>query len=283
VLIECVQVCNEYSDFLAETLPHNKSQVDRLIVVTAPEDVSTIQLCDYWDVEVVKTDALGTRWGDWHKGRGIQAGLDQFKFDGWALHLDADIALPPRTRALLERADLDKTTLYGVDRQLVPSYDAWRDHLALPHIQTDGYHVRPGGFEVMPRFNAWHLHGYTPAGYFQLWHPHTSGIKTYPSDHNGGDRTDVLFSQQWDRSHRQLLPEFLAYHLESEKAPMGANWGGRRTRHFGPEPRRRPDDYRHRRYDHHRHHRDRHEWPVYSEHERHEREERERHDREAGR
>ena len=49
--------------------------------------------------------------------------------------------------------------------------------------------------KVMPRFNAWHMGGYAPPGFLQLWHPHASGVTTYPEDHNGGDRTDVIDSE----------------------------------------------------------------------------------------
>lgn len=262
MILEAVTTCVDYADFLAATLPHNRPLFDRYVVVTSPEDSATLQVCDYFDVEVVKTDAFGSRWGDWHKGRGINAGLQVLQkpgggFRGWAVHLDADVVLPPRARVLLERASLDKASLYGVDRLRVPSWDEWRDHLAMPHIQTDGYHVRfDSRFEVMPRFNAWHIGGYAPVGYFQLWHPHVSGIRSYPDDHNGGDKTDVLFAQQWGRDKRQLLPEFAVYHLDSGFHVQGANWGGRTTARFGPDPTRRPSDYPHRHHHHHRHHND---------------------------
>jgi hypothetical protein len=264
--LEAVTTCVQCADFLAATLPLNRPQFDRYVVVTSPEDSATQQVCDFWDVEVVKTDAFGSRWGEWRKALGINAGLQQLgigagaiytpKSPGWILHLDADIALPPRARTMLDRADLDRTVLYGADRLRVPSYEAWQDHLSMPHVQTDGYHVRMDPrFEVMPRFNAWHINGYAPPGYFQLWHPQASGIKEYPGDHNGGDKTDVLFTQQWPRAKRSLLGEFAVYHLDSGINVQGANWGGRVTERFGPQPSREPNDYPHRHHHHHKHHR----------------------------
>ena len=40
---------------------------------------------------------------------------------------------------------------------------------------------------------------------------------------------------QWPRNKRAFIPEIVCYHLESEKANMGANWNGRATKQFAPE------------------------------------------------
>jgi hypothetical protein len=254
VNLEAVVVSVDYSDFLTETLPTILRQVDRMVVVTAPEDVETQRVCDAYDCEVVLTDVIRSRWGEFAKAKGINAGLEFLKCDGWVLHIDADIALPSRTRVLLDHAELDRSVLHGADRLKVPSYDSWRAHQAMPAIQQDGYHVRLDAFQVMPRFNAWHIGGYAPVGYFQLWHPGVSGVSAYPDDHTEADRTDVLFASQWDRAHRALLPELAVYHLESEPAAQGTNWGGRQTMRFGPPPAFPPNRWQHRRDRHHKHH-----------------------------
>jgi hypothetical protein len=54
--------------------------------------------------------------------------------------------------------------------------------------------------------------------------------------HSDAARTDVQFGLQWDRERRALVPELVVLHLESEDAGVGANWSGRTTRPFGPEP-----------------------------------------------
>lgn len=74
--------------------------------------------------------------------------------------------------------------------------------------------------------------GYIPIGFFQLWHAGSTEIKKYPEVHGNAARTDMQFALQWPRTKRSFLPELVVYHLESEPAPMGANWNGRKTKTF---------------------------------------------------
>jgi hypothetical protein len=83
-------------------------------------------------------------------------------------------------------------------------------------------------------------YGYVPIGYFQLWHQSSDTrkgvrLRRYPDSHSDAARADVKFALQWDRRRRQLLPEVIVAHLESEPCPTGANWKGRKTRRFGPD------------------------------------------------
>jgi hypothetical protein len=106
---------------------------------------------------------------------------------------------------------------------------------------THSYHnlvKPPPGFSIGSRW-ADHEIGYVPIGFFQMWHSHSEYYKgtrsrPYPTEHNDACRTDVQFGMKWDRRHRELLPEFFVVHLESQEAPNGANWCGRKTRRFGP-------------------------------------------------
>ena len=265
--LEAVTVSVEYSDLLAASLGQNllAGRFDRMVVVTTPEDQATQRVCDAYDVEVVLTDAFESRWGKMRKARGVDAGLQHLELDGWVLHLDADIVLPPRTRTLLEHSELNADTLYGTDRLKVPDYESWQAHQALPTIQHDGYHVRLDAFPIMPRFNAWHLNGYAPPGFFQLWNPGASGVTRYPGDHSAADRSDMVFAGSWPRAKRALVPELAVYHLESEPAAQGTNWGGRQTKRFGPQPSHPDPEFHHhyqrREHRHHRHHWHRPPWP----------------------
>lgn len=229
--LECVIVCRDYSDFLCYTLPHNKQLFDRLVVVTSKEDKKTQKLCEFYHVHCLICPELSLP-GMW-KGDAIDLGLRKLDCDGWVLHLDADIWLPPQTRRLLERACLDPTQVYGADRFNVRGANEWLKFLREPLLQheCEAYIHLNNDFEVATRVMA-HDTGWIPIGFFQLWHPLVSGCRTYPKKHSDAGRTDMLFSKQWPRSKRGFIPEIVCYHLESEDAGMGTNWEGRQTAEF---------------------------------------------------
>lgn len=244
--LEAVTVCVNYADFLAETLPLNKPLFDRIVVVTTPEDKATQRVCEYWHVECVQTRAFGIEHGRFQKAAGINVGLRALSQDGWVVHLDADVVLPPLTRRIIENADLDKRQLYGADRHNIVGYKAWRKHVRRPQLQQEaGIYVHADRYRVATRFAPMDRGGYIPIGFFQLWNPRGSGVRTYPDGPkaNAGS-SDMLFAAQWPRSRRALIPEVIPYHLESERARQGANWSGRKTRPFAhqhhlPHPRAR--------------------------------------------
>src|ERR1700722_4679961 len=97
--LECVTVCVGYGDFLRETLPYNMRHFDRYVVVTTEHDTETQNLCKHLGVECLVTDLM-SRDGLFAKSRGIDYGLANLRGNGWIVHLDADIWLPPQTRHL---------------------------------------------------------------------------------------------------------------------------------------------------------------------------------------
>lgn len=233
--IECVIVCHDYSDFLRHTLPHNKHLFDKIVVVTSPEDLETKRVCEFYHVECVRTDVMKTAEGKFCKGAGINAGLAKLDKDGWVLHLDADIWLPPQTRILLERADLNPQMVYGIDRFNVRGFHQWHEFLAqlpLQHEDNTYIHLNRCGLDVGTRIMQGHMGGWISIGFFQLWHPKHSCICRYPEGHTNAGREDLLFTNQWARRDRGFIPEIIGYHLESEDAGYGTNWGGRKTSRF---------------------------------------------------
>jgi hypothetical protein len=230
--MEAVIVCDKYHDFLRETLPHNKTLFDRVVVVTSYEDKETQRVCEFYHVKCVKTDVLQTRHGEFHKAKGINEGLKELEMTGWVAHLDADMWLPVLTREILKRANLDITMVYGIDRFVVKGMKEWikfkqdirLQHEAETYIHMDAF---PLGTRVMQG-----LGGYAPIGFFQYWNPIGSNVFDYPAEHGTAARTDVRFAQLWPRAKRGFIPEIIGYHLESVDAHMAANWSGRTTKSF---------------------------------------------------
>ncbi len=273
--VEAITVCIGYGDFLKETARANRSLVDDLVVVTSPDDHETRGVCKEMSIRHVLSEEH-RRDGPFNKARLIQRALDQIGARDWILHLDADVVLPRGFRCYLDWAHLDERTIYGADRCNVVGWEAWRairdaggwDNHRYGCVQCFHNAGSVGGRHVPC------LHGYVPIGFFQLWHGSAMidrGFhqKRYPLNHGDAARTDVQFALQWDRRYRQLLPEVIVLHLESEQAAQGANWCGRTTRAFGPSnsqssvascPLQKPEDRRGGRCDpgQDRHHRHRH-------------------------
>lgn len=229
--IEAVIVCKDYGDFLEETLPRNLQGLDGVSVVTHPEDKRTKTLCNKLGVSCIETEVMHHGGDAFNKGRAINLGLAHLRHDGWLLHLDADILLPDRFRNSLSQAGLNPKNIYGADRLNIKNYENWKNHKnkRRPQWQHGCLVIPNEEFPMGVRLVHGH-YGYCPIGYFQLWH--STAKKRYPIAQGSAEHTDVLFSVQWPRENRVLLPEFFVYHLESEAAPMGKNWGGRKTKQF---------------------------------------------------
>lgn len=232
--LECVVTCVGYGDFLAETLPLNRSLFNQLVVVTSPDDKETQRVCEFYHTKCIKTEEFQSHRGHFCKGAGINVGLSHLEKDAWILQMDGDIVLPPLTRVILEKLELDTTHVYGCDRFMVPSYDAWRRFMVMPKLNSENETwTHLDAFPIGVRVSRGHK--FTPIGFFQLWHK-DSGILEYPAGHTGAARDDMSFAEKWPRHKRSFLPELTVYHLESEPVVMGANWNGRKTASFGPAP-----------------------------------------------
>jgi hypothetical protein len=242
--LEGIIVCVNYSDFLAHTLPHNKNHFDNLIVITDTKDEKTKKLCEYYHVRCIQTDIFYENGDSFNKGAAINYGLSQLENKGWVIHLDADIYLPPLTRNILENIPLEPHKIYGADRLMCPSYEKWMEFINDPQkIQEGWVYIHMNIFPIGVRIAEYNNKdaGYEPIGYFQLWNPKGSDVFNYPTQHDYCDRTDVLFCKKFARKDRELLPEIIVIHLESEGLSvdaMGKNWKGRKTKLFQPDSNR---------------------------------------------
>jgi hypothetical protein len=243
--LEAVIVCVNYSDFLAHTLPANRSLFNNMVVVTDIKDAATLAICNKYNVRCIQTDAFYKN-GGFNKAAGINEGLKVLHQTDWVVHLDADILLPPLTRHILEKTPLDPTKIYGIDRLMCPTYPAWMNYYESVESVHQGWaftHLNhfPAGTrlvqygEYLPEGEG-SPDGWVPIGFFQMWRPQAISHAPYPEKHGAADRTDVQHAKRYDRAHRELLPEIVAIHLDSEDAPMGSNWSGRKTARFGSQP-----------------------------------------------
>src|SRR6516225_8633279 len=135
--IEAVIVSVDYADFLAETLPHNLPHFDRTLVITAPHDRATQDVCRRLSVPFYATNIFFKDGSKFNKARGVDFGLSFLRDNDWIVQLDADTYLPPMTRKWLEWRALDRESIYGVDRVNCVGYDAWRKFVAVHSLQHD--------------------------------------------------------------------------------------------------------------------------------------------------
>lgn len=231
--LEAMTVCVDYADFLDESLSHNLHHFDEFVVVTSHEDRATQNVCARHGVTCVETDVFTMRGEKFNKGLAINLGLAHLRHLDWVLHLDADIVVPDRFRTMLNRAHLERDCIYGADRVNVVGRELWQKVKGSGAFSRQFHHR----YLVQPHsecpLGARLLHnefGWCPIGFFQLWH--SSANKRYPVNQGSAEHTDVLFSLQWPVPQRRLLPTAFVYHLESERAQMGANWSGRTTKAF---------------------------------------------------
>jgi hypothetical protein len=244
--IEAVTVCVGCADFLGEAETYNRGLIDRLVVVTTPDDQETRTLCRNRGMECLLTeDFRRSGPGTFDKSRGVDRALQMLTHQDWVMHLDCDIVLPGHFRETLEDAHLDPQGVYGCDRVMIRSWEEWqavqKSNFLRDYSRREHHSVCwPTGYSIGARW-ADTVQGYVPIGFLQLWHSSADmwwGIRTkrYPTvGHSDASRTDVQFALQWDRRHRHLIPELIVLHLESEPAPVGVNWKGRKTKRFGPE------------------------------------------------
>lgn len=249
--IEAVTVCVNCADFLEAVIPYNLPMFHRWIIVTTKDDTETRELCRKYALECLVTNE-GHKTGDFNKGRMIARALHHTSADGWRLHIDSDIALPRTFLKSLKMAQLHEDKIYGCDRLMIKSYEAWQKFQLTGYLDGNGFKdshatVFSAGIEVGARWTGVHV-GYVPIGFFQLWHSSQDEwrgvkVKGYPECHGSAARSDVQQALYWDRNHRELLPELIVAHIESEPCKTGTNWNGRKTVRFGPKKPVAVDDF----------------------------------------
>lgn len=222
--VEVLVPCLHYSDFLSLTLPVTRRLFNSVTVITAPDDLQTIQLCAACDVFAFQTDAWSTHGASFNKAAALNEYLSTLKAahqDCWILLLDADILFVESiTRHL---AHLDQGGLYSIRRRLCETEADLGDFLdgALPF---ESFHVN-----VPPIVNG-RVWGRRPTsnpagllGYLQLWHlTGARGLRTLPESQTAA-KYDVQFGLSFPEHLRKYLDCREVLHLGTPKV----NWRGR--------------------------------------------------------
>ena len=226
MFLEAVIVCVDFGDFLSTTLPINRREFSRTIVVTSPED----ELTEKVSVENGATLLLTTRYrenGTFNKGKAINDGLALCKKRGWVVLLDADISFPRhfhrRLSINLKREPMQGQTLYGLHRLMCPSYQEWL------HYLRHRTHVWRLDKRRGPRKK--------PAGYFQLWNaremPNVRYPENYPDkpDAFGGYHGDLAFARSFPRCRHLEAPYLI--HLDAKGNGGASDYAGRTSPRWG--------------------------------------------------
>jgi hypothetical protein len=230
--IEAVTVCVDYADFAQHALPANKKHFDAYTVVTAPDDRETRALCDDLGIHCSLTVDLRPYNGI-AKARAINLGMaGDVVSDRWMVLVDADIVLPAHTRLTFETIGLDEGCLYGIDREPM-TRRSW-NRRGVPRPAGPVIAQAPSG---VWRIGHQDMGGWWPLGFFQMWHPRSTGISCYPTELSlsaraSGRTTDREFAALWPRERRRFIPELMAAHLVSRGARPKENWMGRITARF---------------------------------------------------
>ena len=215
--MNAITVCVEYGDSLKATLPENARHFEKVIVVTALQDVETIKIVQgVENAWLWVTDAFTRDGAMFNKGRALEEGLRLLKPQGWTVIFDADTLMPDA----MDFSQIEPGNLYSPYRRLLAAVGLLADAPRWEKFE-EGPEKRTGEF----------------GGYFFLFHAEDPVLKTrpwYPTrwTHAGG--SDTEFAEKWPAERRKRLP-FEVLHM----GPLGQNWCGRHTAMAdGKEPER---------------------------------------------
>lgn len=225
---DCVIACTGYDDFLAKTLKHNVGKFNKIIVVTKPNDIKTIECCEVHNIRCIQTQAWEYGGATLNKGRALNVGLDEVSSD-WVCVIDADIIVPKAIRT----GNLDPRVLYSAKRRMCESFVDYADceltgitSASIKKFPIDRVPVRrleDGKLAVWgnPHCKTSNVAGIL--GYFQMWNRKRYRVK-FPTNFGFAHSYDVRFALHWPEDLRKWL-RMNVLHL----GQTHLNWKGRIT------------------------------------------------------
>lgn len=205
--MKAILVSYQYSDLLVTTLPRNIHHFESVHVVTAPQDVATIDVAKVCGAQVYQTDAFWRHGAAFNKWLALEEALDdcELRKSGWLCLMDADVIWPQK----LPVFPMEKGFLYAPLRRM---FFPWPRHLPAESEWT--------AYPLHSNVQEW-------AGYSQIFHADDPVLGSPPWHetnwtHAGG--ADSFFQAKWPAA-RKVRPPFEVLHL----GEAGVNWAGRVT------------------------------------------------------
>jgi|GEM_PF-487003 len=237
--LQAVTICINYADYL-ECIVENRKHFDRWVVMTAPADQATHDLCALHGIECQDSALLRTDGKDFHavhnkgpilnealeylahapksslpaqtgagssEAHGLETPLED---PGWCVIFDADVLLPRHFRERVLALPLEPGAIYAAGgRKFCESREQF--DLLRPHEPWE---------RLVSRYSQ-------ALGFFNLFH-----LGTHPNRYpvrkpglNGHD--DWLFTTSFLEQRRKTLP-FTVIHV----GPAAENWGGRISKRY---------------------------------------------------
>jgi hypothetical protein len=195
-----VCVCIQYSDYLAETLPHNRPLFRSFYIITEASDTKTVELATTHDCVVLyttKTHENGAAFNFSGMMFDAQTSIHPRHPDSWIVKLDADIYVPDTIWTDINVDSLNKNGVYGLIRHVYNTIDDYKRG-AVSCIDKGDVGV---------------------VGYFQLY---WNKRKYYPKWSRNCSNCDLVFMR--DFPIQQTFP-IVCFHFGEKRK----NWNGRAT------------------------------------------------------
>lgn len=210
--LRAFSVCVDYWDYLDVCATYNRHHFSEWVVVTAPHDYMTRDVCHDHDIKTHTTDAFYRNGAHFNKWLALEEAMNLFGRDGWLVLLDVDVLWP----RVLPEFPLEVGKLYSPFRRM----------------KTHVGDMIKGGEVYFPDEKEWinypvHRNIGEHAGYTQIFHG--SDPVLGPAPWHGVDWThagsaDSFFQRKWSPGNK-VRPPFEVLHL----GESGQNWYGRAT------------------------------------------------------
>lgn len=221
--LRAIMVSVDYSDLLSLTLPYNRHHFADVMVVTAPEDETTLRVAADNRCRTHVTRAFYEDGAFFNKFRALEEGLDAYGREGWLCVMDSDVLWPKGVE--VKPGDGEGLILsLGADVLRLE-----RGYLATP-LRRMREDVTGLTAETLPPESEWvrypvHRNVAEWAGYSQVFHASDPYLPRPPWHdvtwrHAGG--ADSFFQMMWP-AQRKVRPSWEVLHL----GPAGTNWMGR--------------------------------------------------------